>query len=124
MGKYRKLAFRYCGPFEVVKRVEEQSYQLVLPPHLHVHDVFHVSLLKQYVANPEHILEVDDTILMNQEEFPLKPEMILESQEKHLRCRTTRRVLVKWNGYPIEDASWEDWDLLVAQFPYLKDWNI
>ena len=123
LGKYRKLAFRYCGPFEVVKRVGEQSYQLALSLHLHVQDVFHVSLLKQYVANPEHVLEIDDTILVNQEEFPLKSEMILESQEKHLRRRTTRRVLVKWNGYPIEDASWEYWDLLVAQFPYLKDWS-
>ena len=76
------------------------------------------------MANPEHVLDIDDTILVNQKEFPLKPEEILESQEKHLRRRTMRRVFVKWNGYPIEDASWEDWDLLVTQFPYLKDWNI
>ena len=124
LGKYRKLAFRYCGPFEVVKRVGEQSYQLALPPHLHVHDVFHVSLLKQYVANPEHVLDIDETILVNQEEFPLKPEEILERQEKKLCHRTMRRVLMKWNGYPIEDVSWEHWDLLVAQFPYLKGWNI
>ena len=54
----------------------------------------------------------------------MKPEGILESQEKKLRHRTMRRVLVKWNGYPIEDASWEGWDLLVNQFPYLKDWKI
>ena len=46
----------------------EQSYQLALPPHLHVHDVFHDNLLKQYVANPEHVLDIDDTILVNQEE--------------------------------------------------------
>ena len=123
LGKYKKLAFRYCGPYEVVKRVGEQSYQLALPPHLHVHDVFHVSLLKKYVANPEHILDADDTILVNQEEFPKKPKMILETKEKHLRHRTIREVLVKWKGYPIEDASWEDWDRLIKQFPHLKDWD-
>ena len=89
-----------------------------------MHDVFHDSLLKQYVANPEHVLDIDETILANQEEFPLKPEGILESQEKEMRHRIMRRILVKWNGYPVEDASWEDWDLLVTQFPYLKDWNI
>ena len=76
------------------------------------------------MANPEHILDADDTILVNQEEFPMKPETILETKEKHLRRRTIREVLVKWNGYPIEDASWEDWDKLVAQFPHLKDWNL
>ncbi len=120
LGKYKKLAFRYCGPYEIVKGIGEQSYKLALPPHLHIHDVFHVSLLKQYIANFEHILDADDTILVNQEEFPMKPEMILEIKEKHLRRRIIRKALVKWNGYPIEDASWEDWDTLVAQFPYLN----
>lgn len=84
LGKYEKLVSRYCRPFEIVKRVGEQLYQLALPPNLHVHDVFHVSLLKQYVANPEHVFDIDETILVNQEEFLLKSEEILESQEKKL----------------------------------------
>lgn len=121
LGKFKKLAFKYCGPFEITKRMGEKSYQLALPPHLHVHNVFHVSLLKQYVPNPEHVLNIDDTILVNREEFPLTPKMILESQEKNLRHRIIRKVLVKWNGDPIEDASWEDWDTLVAQFPHLAE---
>ena len=33
------------------------------------------------MANPEHILDIGDTILVNQKEFPLKPKEILESQE-------------------------------------------
>lgn len=45
-----------------------------------MHDVFHVSLLKKYVANPEHILHADDSILVNREEFLMKPEIILETQ--------------------------------------------
>ena len=69
LGKYRKLAYRYCGPYEVLQRIGEQSYELALPPHLHVHNVFHVSLLKHYVANLDHVLNHDDTILVNQEEF-------------------------------------------------------
>ena len=76
LGKYKKLAFRYCGPFEIVKRVGEQSYKLALPPSLHVHDVFHVSLLKKYVAHPDHIPTSDHTILVNQEEFSLKSKKI------------------------------------------------
>ena len=64
-----------------------------------MHDVFQVSLLKQYVANPEH--DIDETILVNQEEFPLKPEGILESQEKKMCHRTMRRVFseVEWIPY-------------------------
>ena len=45
----------------------EQSYKLTLPPHFHVHDVFHVSLLKKYVPKREHILDLDDNVLVNQE---------------------------------------------------------
>ena len=85
MGKCRKLSFRYCGPFEVTRRMGEQSYQLALPPQLHVHDVFHVSLLKKYVPNPRHILDLDDNVLVNQEEFWMEPEQILKTREKQLR---------------------------------------
>jgi hypothetical protein len=39
-----KLAPRYVGPFKIVDRKGEVSYQLELPPQLSdVHDVFHVS---------------------------------------------------------------------------------
>ena len=69
LGKHKKLAYRYCGPFKVTKRIGEQAYELKLPPHLYVHNVFHVSLLKQYILDPSHILNHDDTILVSLEEF-------------------------------------------------------
>ena len=74
LGKCRKLVFRYCGPYEILRRIGEQYYKLALPPHLHVHNVFHVSLLKKYNANPQYILDLDDTVLVNQEEFQMEPE--------------------------------------------------
>ena len=65
-----------------MQRIGEQSYKLALPPHLHVHDVFHVSLLKQYIPNLDHILSRDDSILVNQEEFQMEPKQILKLKEK------------------------------------------
>ena len=47
----------------------------------------------------------------------MKPDWILDVKEKQLRHR---EVLVQWKGYPIEDASWEDWDALITQFPHLR----
>jgi hypothetical protein len=39
-----KLAPKYVGPFKIVDRKGEVTYQLELPPQLSdVHDVFHVS---------------------------------------------------------------------------------
>ena len=107
MGNYKNLAYRYCGPFEILQRLGKQSYKLALPPHLHVHNVFHVNLLKKYVPSAEHVLDLDDNVLVNQEEFQMEPEQILEMKEKQLCNRTVREVLLQWKGYPLEDASWE-----------------
>ena len=42
------------GPFVVVKHVGAIAYQLLLLPTLQVYPVFHVSLLRPYVARGEH----------------------------------------------------------------------
>jgi hypothetical protein len=48
-----KLSLRFIGPFLILKRVGEVVYQLELPEHLaYVHDVFHVSQLKQCLRVP------------------------------------------------------------------------
>ncbi|GJZ50457.1 putative nucleotidyltransferase, ribonuclease H [Tanacetum coccineum] len=48
-----KLSPRFIGPFEILERIGEVSYRLALPPQLsHVHDVFHVSLLRGYHYHP------------------------------------------------------------------------
>nr|GFD03799.1 putative nucleotidyltransferase, ribonuclease H [Tanacetum cinerariifolium] len=50
-----KLSPRFIGPFEILDRVGKVSYRLALPPQLsHVHDVFHVSLLRGYKYHPLH----------------------------------------------------------------------
>ncbi|GJT47861.1 putative reverse transcriptase domain-containing protein [Tanacetum coccineum] len=57
-------------PFEILDRVGEVSYRLALPPQLsHVHNVFHVSLLRGYKYHPLHVISypfdqsVEDLIL-------------------------------------------------------------
>ncbi|KAD3642317.1 hypothetical protein E3N88_31541 [Mikania micrantha] len=52
-----KLSPRFIGPFEILERVGEVSYRLALPPQLsHVHNVFHVSLLRGYNYHPLHVV--------------------------------------------------------------------
>ena len=56
-GKKGKLSPRYMGPYEIVERIGEVAYQLRLPPDLaRIRDVFHVSMLRKYMADPSHVL--------------------------------------------------------------------
>ena len=54
MGKWKKLALRYCGIFEILVGIV--AYKLVLPLHVMIHNDFHVSFLHKYVPNHNHVL--------------------------------------------------------------------
>ena len=57
LGKYRKLAPRYRGPFEILAKVGSVAYQLSLPPNIRVDNVFDVSILKIYVHDVSHVID-------------------------------------------------------------------
>ncbi|XP_031742867.1 uncharacterized protein LOC116404494 [Cucumis sativus] len=62
------LSPRFVGPFEISERIGVVAYRLALPPSLFaVHNVFHVSMLRKYVADPSHVvdyepLEIDENL--------------------------------------------------------------
>ena len=117
LGKYRKLSARYCGPYAITKKINDQAYQLQLPSHLKVHNVFHVSLLKKYVPDPSHILDDDNLITSVDGTFDIYPEAILQSRIRTLRNRSLNEYLIKWSSYPTEDATWEREDVLLQNYP-------
>jgi hypothetical protein len=53
---YAKLAPGFCGPFEILDRISPVAYIIELPTNMKSHNVFHVSLLKRYVHDPNHII--------------------------------------------------------------------
>eukprot|EP00253_Pinus_taeda_P011162 PITA_11162 len=55
-----KLASQFCGPFQILARIGSVAYQLALPSHIRVHNVFHVSVLKKYVYDPKHVINWQD----------------------------------------------------------------
>ncbi|GJY95261.1 putative reverse transcriptase domain-containing protein [Tanacetum coccineum] len=77
-----KLSPRFIGPFEILDRIGEVSYRLALPPQLsHVHNVFHVSLLKGYNYHPLHVVSYPLDQIRKDLSFVEEPEDILDRQD-------------------------------------------
>ncbi|KAA0062177.1 retrotransposon protein, putative, Ty3-gypsy subclass [Cucumis melo var. makuwa] len=69
--KKGKLSPRFVGPLEILERIGPVAYRLALSPSFSVvHDVFHVSMVRKYVADPTH--EVDFESLQINEDLSYK----------------------------------------------------
>ncbi|XP_071677270.1 uncharacterized protein [Lolium perenne] len=120
-----KLAPRYIGPFKVLARRGEVSYQLELPAELaDFHDVFHISLLRrclQVPDKPETFKNIDYRTLdlntdLTYREVPLR---ILEETVRLTRRRKIKFCKVQWTNHSEEEATWEREDQLRKDFPAL-----
>ena len=95
-GKRGKLSPRYIGPFEVIKRVGEVSYELALPPGLSgVHPVFHVSMLKRYHGDGNYIIRWDSVLLDENLTYEEEPVAILDREVRKLRSREIASIKVQ-----------------------------
>ena len=119
-GKKGKLSPRFIGPFEILDRVGTVAYRLALPPSLSaVHSVFHVSMLRRYLADPSHVIDHEPVVLdanMSYEETPVK---ILASEQKVLRNKTIGLVKVLWRNQVSEEATWEREEEMRDKYPHL-----
>lgn len=112
-----KLAPRYYGPYQVLERVGTVAYKLALPPSSKIHNVFHMSLLRKQIG----VLPVDSQQLppISDEAIMLpRSEAILDRQVPQKGCyRPKTEVLIKWQGLPKEDATWEHTWRLAWTYP-------
>jgi hypothetical protein len=106
-----KLTFKYLGPFKIKRVVNNNAYELDLPPQLRIHPVLNISRLKLYHEGassrsraqprgeerpPPEVTQEDGAEIYEVEEILAK------------RGRGARlRYLVKWRGYPQWEATWE-----------------
>ncbi|XP_068336583.1 uncharacterized protein [Pyrus communis] len=94
-GKKGKLSPGYIGPYMITERVGEVAYKLELPSELaKVHNVFHVSMLRHYVANPSHVIPHQPLEINLDLTYDKEPVTILDWKEKVLRNKKVNLVKV------------------------------
>ncbi|KAK6144764.1 hypothetical protein DH2020_021584 [Rehmannia glutinosa] len=116
-----KLSLRYVGPYKISQRIGKLAYRLELPaPYAGMQDVFHVSRLKKYQLDPEHIITRDTPHLMENLSYTERPIRIIDQQIRQLRKREIPMVKVVWQNHNRdEDATWEMEEDIRNQYPEL-----
>ncbi|KAJ4795033.1 polyprotein [Rhynchospora pubera] len=115
-GGNAKLNPKFYGPYEILEKVGAVAYKLNLPHGSSIHPVIHVSQLKGRVGSGQVVLP--NLPLVGT--LPLVhdiPEAILERRLIKRRNEPVPQILVKWMHQPVEDATWEDYDVITQRFP-------
>ncbi|XP_073269573.1 uncharacterized protein [Primulina huaijiensis] len=107
-GKKGKLSSQYIGPFEILDKIGDRAYRPALPPYLdRVHNVFHVSMLRKYIANPSHVFRHESLNLLPNLSYEEMVVQILDRKVKVLRNKEIGIVKGLWRNQVIEEATWE-----------------
>lgn len=114
-----KLAPRFIGPFEILESIGLIAYRLTLPPNIVcVHDVFHISIHREYIPNLTHILDCN-TLQVEDGKLALEPTCILQWQTLTLGAHSIETIRVLWDPSDQTFTIWEDASTLRVPYPYL-----
>nr|XP_027098927.1 uncharacterized protein LOC113718211 [Coffea arabica] len=105
--------------FEVEAKVGPVAYRLKLPAEARIHPVFHVSLPKKKIGL---VQQVSKTLpeFDNADQCPLQPEAMLQRRVILCNGQPVIQLLIKWCQLGAEEASWEDKDFILSQFPHFQ----
>lgn len=120
--KKGKLRPRFIGPFKILERIGVVAYRLALPPVLApVHNVFHVSMLRKYVHDLNHVVSYQAFEVQKDLSYEEIPTMILDRKVHQLRNREVPLVKVQWRNHGREESTWEKEDELRTKYSELFD---
>ena len=86
---------QYIDLFKILERIGLVAYRLELPQNLeHIHDVFYVSMLREYISDPSHVLEAPPIELIEDLSFEVQPVGIVDQRMKELRNKVILMVKV------------------------------
>jgi hypothetical protein len=84
---------------------------------LDVHNVFHVSQLKQCLCVPKEQISIDDLDASEDLSYQEYHVMILETSVRVTWNKRIKMCKVQWSHYIEEEATWEREEELKVEFP-------
>jgi hypothetical protein len=114
LGNCSKLEACYCGLFEILERIGPVSYMLALPTSMYIHNVFHVSLLKNYITDANNVIDWNVIQVEQEGAFQVHPVCIVDQNIEKLQNQAVELVKVQWTWYGLEDRTWEQEDAMRA----------
>ncbi|XP_077237181.1 uncharacterized protein LOC143878846 [Tasmannia lanceolata] len=94
-GVRGKLSPRFVGPYVILEKIGKVAYRLALPPSLSgVHNVFYVSMLRKYISDPNHVIELEPLNVREDLSFEEQHVRIVDRTDQVLRRRTIPYVKV------------------------------
>ena len=76
-------------------------------------------MLKKYVPDPSHILEVPPIELEEDLSFEVQPVAIVDQETNQLRSKVIPMVKVLWRSDSMEEMTWETEAFMRNHYPYL-----
>jgi len=119
---FPKLSYKYFGPYLITERIGLVAYRLKLPDDSKIHDVFHVSQLKPFVAAYTPVFS-ELPFTTNIEATAALPGKILERRLVKRGNAAIPQVLIQWTGLPPTSTTWEDYNVLRQRFPHAPAWG-
>ena len=95
-----KLLPRFIGPFQILRRIGDLAYKLALPSNMRIHDVFHVSRLRQF-SDDGRVQPPPLPVIINGE-LEYEIEKIYAHRDVKVGKSFRRDYLVRWKGYGVE----------------------
>lgn len=94
-GRKGKLNPRDIGPYEILERVGPAEYRLALSMEMSkIHNVFHVSVLRKYIPDRTHVLEVQPIELKEDLSYEEESIRVLDEKEQVLRTKVIPLIKV------------------------------
>jgi hypothetical protein len=120
-----KLRAKFIGPFPIKKVKSDVTVELELPRVMsRRHPVFHVNLLRPFTEDPTRFPNRRQVNRPVAELVDRQQEWIVERVLGERKMKNGHvQYLVLWEGWPVEDATWERASYLAHAQDMINDWK-